>query len=133
MVKLQVIGHLGKDAQVNSVNGKNVINFNVCHTHKFKDSQGVDRIHSLWVSCAMWRDNTRVAEFLKKGTQVFVEGEPDVSIYRDNSGQSNAQLKLRVSDVQLLGGGQRTQENTVSEPQPVAQQSTEQPNDGLSF
>lgn len=55
------------------------------------------------LSCSMWRDSTKVAEFLKKGTQVFVEGEPDVSIYKDAQNQPTAQLKLRVSDLQLLG------------------------------
>ena len=37
MIKLQVIGNLGKDAVVNNVNGKSVINFNVAHTERFKD------------------------------------------------------------------------------------------------
>ena len=40
MIKLQVIGNLGKDALVNNVNGKTVINFNVAHTERYKDAQG---------------------------------------------------------------------------------------------
>ena len=40
MIKLQVIGNLGKDCIVNTVNGKNVINFTVAHTEKYRDSQG---------------------------------------------------------------------------------------------
>ncbi len=102
MIKTTVIGFIGKDATVNNVNGKNVINFNVCHTEKYKDAQGVEHNKSLWISCSMWRDSTKVSEFLKKGTQVFVEGETDVSIYRDAQNQPTAQLKLRVSDLQLL-------------------------------
>jgi len=43
MIKLQVIGNLGKDAVVNNVNGKSVINFNVAHTERFKDAQGVQK------------------------------------------------------------------------------------------
>jgi hypothetical protein len=35
MIKLQVIGHLGRDGVVNNVNGKNVINFSVAHAEKF--------------------------------------------------------------------------------------------------
>ena len=126
MVKLQLIGHLGKDAVVNQVNGKSVINFNVCHTEKFKDSQGVEKSKSLWVNCAIWRDNTRVAEFLKKGTQVFVDGEPDVSIYRDNNGQSNAQLKLRVTEVQLLSSSSNNtpKQETSNTVEPVSNNET---------
>ena len=41
MIKMQVIGRLGKDCVVNTVNGKNVINFTVAHSEKYKDSQGV--------------------------------------------------------------------------------------------
>ena len=37
---MQVIGNLGKDCVTNLVNGKNVINFNVAHTEKFRDAQG---------------------------------------------------------------------------------------------
>ncbi|MEJ0102238.1 MAG: single-stranded DNA-binding protein [Bacteroidota bacterium] len=40
MIKMQVIGNLGKDCVVNTVNGKNVINFTVAHTEKYRDSQG---------------------------------------------------------------------------------------------
>ena len=40
MIKMQVIGRLGKDCVVNTVNGKNVINFTVAHSEKYKDSQG---------------------------------------------------------------------------------------------
>ena len=37
---MQVIGNLGKDCVTNLVNGKNVINFNVAHTEKFRDAKG---------------------------------------------------------------------------------------------
>ena len=40
MIKLQIIGNLGKDCVVNTVNGKNVINFTVAHTEKYSDSPG---------------------------------------------------------------------------------------------
>ena len=43
MIKLQVIGNLGKDAVLNNVNGKSVINFTVAHTERFKDAQGVQK------------------------------------------------------------------------------------------
>ena len=37
MIKMQIIGHLGQDSQVNDVNGKKVINFSVAHSEKFKN------------------------------------------------------------------------------------------------
>ena len=85
MIKLQVIGNLGKDAVVNSVNGKNVINFNMAHTERYKDAQGNQKDRTIWVECAYWTDRTAIAPYLKKGTQVFVEGNPDVTKNTDNA------------------------------------------------
>lgn len=103
MIKLQVIGNLGKDALVNNVNGKNVINFTVAHTERFKDAQGNQKDRTTWVDCAYWTDRTAVAPYLKKGTQVFVEGQPDVRTYTTQDGRQGASLTLRVLSVQLLG------------------------------
>lgn len=103
MIKLQVIGNLGKDATVNTVNGKNVINFSVAHTEKYKDAQGVQKERTTWVECAYWTDRTAVAPYLRKGTQVYVEGTPDVRTYQTNDGKQGAALSLRIATVQLLG------------------------------
>jgi len=77
MIKLQVIGNLGKDCVTNTVNGKNVINFNVAHTEKFKDGSGQQKEKTTWVECAYWTERTGIAPYLKKGTQVYVEGSQD--------------------------------------------------------
>ena len=105
MIKLQVIGNLGKDCVTNTVNGKNVINFNVAHTEKFRDAQGNQKDKTIWVECAYWTDRTGVAPYLKKGTQVYAEGTPEVRTYPKNDGTTGVSLTLRVQSVQLLGGG----------------------------
>jgi single-strand DNA-binding protein len=104
MIKLTLIGNLGKDCVVNNVNGKNVINFNVAHTEKFKDSSGMQKEKTIWVECAYWSDRTGIAPFLKKGTNVYLEGNPDVRTYTTNEGKQGASLRLTVQYVQLLGG-----------------------------
>jgi single-strand DNA-binding protein len=103
MIKLQVIGNLGKDCITNTVNGKSVMNFNVAHTEKFRDNQGVQKDKTIWVECAYWSDRTAVAPYLKKGTQVYVEGTPEVRTYTKNDGTTGVSLTLRVQSVQLLG------------------------------
>ncbi len=103
MIKLQVIGNLGKDCITNTVNGKNVMNFSVAHTEKFKDSQGNQQDKTIWVDCAYWSDRTGLAPYLKKGTQVYVEGTPEVRTYPKNDGTTGFSLQLRVQSVQLLG------------------------------
>jgi single-strand DNA-binding protein len=124
MIKLQVIGNLGKDCVTNTVNGKNVINFNVAHTEKFKDAQGNQKERTTWVECAYWTDRTGIAPYLRKGTQVYVEGTPEVRTYPKNDGTTGASLTLRVLNVQLLGarsensgsGGYSGSENTYAAP-----------------
>jgi single-strand DNA-binding protein len=103
MIKMQAIGNLGKDCVTNAVNGKNVINFNVAHTEKFKDAQGNQRDKTIWVECAYWTDRTGIAPYLKKGTQVYVEGTPDIRTYTKNDGTTGVSLTLRVLSIQLLG------------------------------
>jgi single-strand DNA-binding protein len=104
MIKMQVIGNLGKDCVVNSVNGKNVINFTVAHTEKYKDSQGNNQEKTTWVDCAYWTDRTGLSPYLTKGKQVFVEGNPEVRTFTRQDGTAGASLSLRVREVQLLGG-----------------------------
>jgi single-strand DNA-binding protein len=104
MIKLTAIGNLGKDCVTNTVNGKNVINFNVAHTEKFRDAQGNQKDKTIWVECAYWTDRTGIAPYLRKGTQVYVEGTPDIRTYSKNDGTTGVSLTLRVQSVQLLGG-----------------------------
>lgn len=106
MIKLQVIGNLGKDCVVNTVNGKSVINFSVAHTEKFRDSMGNQKDRTIWVECAYWTDKTGITPYLKKGSQVYVEGTPDVRTYQTQDGRQGAALSLRISNVQLLGSKQ---------------------------
>lgn len=103
MIKLQVIGHLGRDCVTNAVNGKSVMNFTVAHTEKYRDAQNQQREKTTWVDCSYWSDKTAIAPYLKKGTQVFIEGIPDVRTYTKTDGTFAAALSLRVMNIQLLG------------------------------
>ena len=117
MIKMQIIGNLGKDCVVNTVNGKNGINFTVAHTEKYKDSQGNNQEKTTWVDCAWWTDRTAIAQYLLKGKQVYVEGQPEARSFQRNDGTPGASLSLRVREVQLLGGrsdGGNTYSNTAA-------------------
>lgn len=119
---MQVIGHLGKDATVNNFSGKSVINFSICHTEKYKNAQGEQMEKSTWVECAKWGDKTAVAQYLKKGGQVYVEGTPELNLFTRADGSAGASLKLSVLSLQLLSSGQP--QNATAQPasQPTARQ-----------
>ena len=104
MIKLQVIGNLGKDCITNTVNGKNVINFSVAHTEKYRDQQNNLVEKTTWVECAYWTERTGIAPYLMKGQQVYAEGVPEVRTYPKNDGTTGASLVLKVFNIQLLGG-----------------------------
>ena len=104
MIKLQIVGNLGADCIQKEVNGKNVINFNVAHTEKFKDAQGNTKEKTTWVNCAYWTDRTAVSQYLMKGKMVYVEGTPEAEGYTNKEGQVAATLRMRVQNLQLLGG-----------------------------
>ncbi|HPH84520.1 MAG TPA: single-stranded DNA-binding protein [Ferruginibacter sp.] len=104
MIKLQIVGNLGKDCILKEVNGKNVINFSVAHTERYKDSKGEQKERTTWVECAYWTDRTAVAQYLTKGKMVYAEGSPEADGYTNKEGQVAATLRMRVQSIQLLGG-----------------------------
>lgn len=106
MIKLQIVGNLGKDCIVKEVNGKNVINFSVAHTERYKDAQGNQKERTTWVECAYWTDRTTVSQYLVKGKMVYAEGSPEADGYLNKEGQAAATLRMRVQNLQLLGGGE---------------------------
>ena len=119
MLKIQLIGNLGKDAIVNIVNDKNVINFTVAHTENYKDKSGEKQSKTLWVECSYWSERTTIVDYLKKGTQVYVDGIPDVRAYVTKDGNNAASLLVKVNSIQLLSSSNNKQDinpNDLKEP-----------------
>jgi single-strand DNA-binding protein len=114
MIKIQIVGNLGKDCIQKEVNGKNVINFSVAHTERFKDAQGNVKDKTTWVECAYWTDKTAVAQYLTKGKMVYAEGSPEADAYTKADGTVAATLRMRVLNLQLLGGGSENNNNNGS-------------------
>lgn len=108
MIKMQVLGNLGKDAVMQQHGTDNVLNFSVAHTDKYKDSTGMLVQKTTWVECSWWIDGrSTVGQYLKKGTMVWVEGIPGSRPWETKDGKKASSLTLRVFNLQLCGGGQR--------------------------
>lgn len=104
MIKMQIIGNLGKDCVVKEFGERKVINFSVAHTEKFKKADGSREEKTIWVECAYWTDRTALAQYLLKGKMVYAEGTPEVDGYLNKEGKPSATLRMRVQNIQLLGG-----------------------------
>ena len=120
MLQVEIIGNIGNDAQVKDFNGKKYIAFNVAHSEKFKNQQGVETERTTWVS-VLKPGESAVAQYLKKGTPVFVRGDLSVKAYKDNAGNWQVGVNCLAREVQLLPGGKRdqnagTQQEVPAEP-----------------
>lgn len=105
MLRFQVIGNLGADAQVKVINGRNAVVFNVAHTDRWSDESGSKHEVTTWVSCILNGDGGRLLEYLKRGTGIFVEGAGSTRIYSSPKERKMvAGLNLTVDHIELVGG-----------------------------
>lgn len=117
MRRIQVIGNLTTDAEVREVvNGsKKAINFSLATNEKYKDANGQMIEKAYYYSCTVWREsNTKVSEYLTKGTKLFIEGSPEIEVYKDKNGEPKGAIKINVQNFEILGGGSRKDEVTES-------------------
>jgi single-strand DNA-binding protein len=105
MIRTDVIGHIGKDATVNNVNGKSVINFSVAHSHSYKDHNGEKKTNTVWVECAYWVERLTISKYLLKGTLVHISGTPEIRMYTNKEGRIASSLKVNIKEISLLGNG----------------------------
>ena len=120
MLQVEIIGNIGNDAQVKDFNGKKYIAFNVAHSEKFKNQQGVETERTTWVS-VLKPGESAVAQYLKKGTPVFVRGDLSVKAYKDNAGNWQVGVNCLAREVQLLPGGKRDQQQPGQATAPAQQ------------
>lgn len=123
MLQVEIIGNIGNDAQVKDFNGKKYISFNVAHSEKFKNQQGVETERTTWVS-VLKPGESAVAQYLKKGTPVFVRGDLSVKAYKDNAGNWQVGVNCLAREVRLLPGGKRDQNAGTQQEAPAAEPAT---------
>ena len=115
MIKMTVIGNIGADAVQRETNGRKYTTFNVAVSTKFKNQDVSETERTTWISCA--RDGqSPIDQWLKRGRQVYVEGTPSVSMYTDNQGHPNCNLKLAVHRIELLGGKDEQNQQQAAAP-----------------
>jgi single-strand DNA-binding protein len=110
LAKITVLGNIGQDAQVREVNGRFAINFSIAHNRKWTDNEGVIRESTTWFNCAIWkesREKTKIAEYLKAGQIVLVEGTPEVRTYKNKDGQTIAALSVNVQEINFAGSAKK--------------------------
>ncbi len=102
-----LIGNLGKDAETKNIpSGDAVTNFSIATSYRTKDKQsGEWTDHTDWHDVVLWKAD-KVAEYLTKGRQVYVEGRLRTRSWEDQNGQKRYRTEV-VADkfsLMLLGG-----------------------------
>ena len=122
MQKIQVIGRIGKDAEVKDFGNSQVINFSVAVSEKYTNKQtGEITTNTTWFECAKWGNNTSIAQYIKKGGQIFVEGKINNRAWVDQSGTPQVTNGINVFEIELLGS---KDDNQTPQPQPQRSPST---------
>ncbi len=109
--KVILVGNLGQDPEVRYMpNGNAVTNISVATSESWKDkSTGADQERTEWHRVVMFRRLAEIAaEYLRKGSKVYIEGKLQTRKWQDQNGQDRYTTEIVADQMQMLdsrGGG----------------------------
>lgn len=133
--KVILVGNLGQDPEVRyTPNGSAVANITLATSEGWRDKQtGENKEVTEWHRVVLFGKLAEVAgEYLRKGSQVYIEGQLRTRKWQDQGGQERYTTEVTVNvggTMQMLGGkqeggqGNRPQQNKQQRPQQQAGQS----------
>ena len=102
MLRLEIIGHLGANAELKTANGQNSYSLNIAHSVKRTNTTtGETTEDTTWVSATIGWDVKNLAGFLTRGTKVYVRGNLTTRIYTGHDGEKHTGLNISVSEIEL--------------------------------
>jgi len=103
--KVVLIGNLGADPEVRFLpSGDAVANFRIATTDRRSDGQGGKHDVTEWHRVALYGKQAEVAgKYLRKGSQVYVEGKLRTSVWMDRSGIERKTWSVIADRMQMLG------------------------------
>ena len=104
--KVILVGNLGNDPEVRYMpNGNAVANLSLATSESWKDQHGQVQERTEWHRLTMYRRLAEIAgEYLKKGSQIYVEGKLQTRKWQDQQGQDRYTTEIIVDQMQMLGG-----------------------------
>lgn len=119
MQQFNLIGRVGKQAEVRVVGTDSVIAFRVAVNERRTTSSGEKQEVTTWYKISQWKregQSTRVSEYLTVGQLVAITGKPSVESYQDSQGAYHAEIAVRVERLELLGSpGRRAESGSTAE------------------
>lgn len=107
--KIILLGNVGRDPEVRTLEGGNkVASFTLATTDKYKDRNGEIKEATEWHNIVAWNQPATVAEqYVRKGTQLFIEGKVKTRSYQTQQGEKKFVTEVMVDRLQLLGAPQQ--------------------------
>ena len=105
--KVILIGHLGADPETRAMpSGMTVANMRLATTESWKDKQsGEQQVRTEWHNVALFgRLGEIAAEYLRKGSQVYIEGRLRTRKWQDKEGRDRYTTEIVANEMQMLGG-----------------------------
>lgn len=120
--KVMLIGNTGKDPEIRHLENESMVaNFPLATTERYKDKNGEWQEQTEWHNIVCWRTLAeRVEKYVKKGSQLFVEGKIRTNNWVDQSGQKRYSIEILADNIQLLGKKSESQTTTQNIQQIVA-------------
>jgi single-strand DNA-binding protein len=116
--KIILIGNLGRDPEMRHLDNQKVVaTFSLATNETTTDKNGEKRTETEWFNIEMWDNQAKIAErYLKKGSQVYIEGKLKTETWKDKEGIEKSRLKVRVQNFTLLGGTKNNNEGGAPMP-----------------
>jgi len=103
------IGNLGRDPEMRyTASGEAICNFSIACTENWKDKQtGEKKEMTEWVRISFFGKLAEIAgQYLKKGSQVYIEGSLRTRKWTDKDGQERYTTEIRGEEMKMLGSRQ---------------------------
>ena len=103
--KVLLIGNVGKDPEIRHLQGgASVATITLATSERYKDRNGESRELTEWHTIIAWRQLADLAEnYIRKGSQIFVEGRIRSRSWDDQNGQKRYVTEIQADSIQLLG------------------------------
>ncbi len=103
--KVILVGNLGKDPEVRYMpSGDAIANISVATTDSWKDKNGEKQEKTEWHKVSFFGKLAEIAgEYLKKGSQIYVEGRLQTRKWQDKEGQDRYTTEIVADRMQMLG------------------------------
>lgn len=102
---VQLIGRLGKDPEVRTFEkGSKLASFSIATTDSYKNQKGEKVEDTQWHNIVIWGKLAEIAgKYLKKGSEVVVEGKLVHRSYETTSGEKKYITEINVNDLVMVG------------------------------